>query len=206
MHDSAPVTSTREGSGERLLQDRLGTRERADQFYDRQVLDHLNPRMREFITVQEWMFLATSDASGACDNTLRSGPAGFVTVLGERHLAWPEYRGNGVLASRGNIVENPQVGLLFVDFTQNQVGLHVNGRAYLAGDADLRARHPGLPIDTVPGRRPEQWVVAAVEEAYIHCSKHVPRLHRHPGERHHLTHLAPAKKTDYFETAVRETA
>jgi predicted pyridoxine 5'-phosphate oxidase superfamily flavin-nucleotide-binding protein len=195
-----------EGSGERMLQDRLGVRERADQFYDRQVLDHLNPRMREFIAVQEWMFLATSDAGGACDNSLRSGPPGFVVVLGAELLAWPEYRGNGVMASRGNIMENPNVGLLFVDFMQHQVGLHVNGRARVAEDAELRARHAGLPVDPLPARHAEHWVVAEVEEAYIHCSKHIPRLHRHVEDRHHLTHRAPARKADYFEAAARERA
>ena len=193
-----------EGSGERMLQDRLGVRERADQFYDRQVLDHLNVRMREFIAVQEWMFLATSDARGACDSSLRSGPPGFVVVLGEEMLAWPEYRGNGVMASRGNIVENPHVGLLFVDFVHEQIGLHVNARAHLVDDADLRAEHPWLPVDCVPGRRPDQWVSAEVEEAYIHCSKHVPRLYRHPGDRHHLTHHR-VKKTDYFGAAEEAT-
>src|SRR3954452_22471686 len=100
-----------EGSGERMLQDPRAVRERADQFYDRQVLDQLNPRMRELIAAQEWMFVATSDARGDCDNTLRSGPAVFVFVLDERLVAWPEYRGNWVMASRGNIVENPHVGL-----------------------------------------------------------------------------------------------
>lgn len=185
--------------GERLLQDRLGTRERAEQFYDRQVLDHLNHRMRAFIAVQEWMFVATSDARGACDSTLRAGPPGFVAVLGERTLAWPEYRGNGVLASCGNIVENPHVGLLFLDFTEDRIGLHVNGRARLVDDADLRGWHPGLPVDAVPGRTPEQWVVAEVEEAYIHCAKHIPHLHRHPGEGRHPDLRPAARKTDYFE-------
>ncbi len=194
-----PVTGGHTGrlSGERLLQERLGTRDRAEQFHARQVLDHLNPRMRAFIGVQEWMFLATSDARGACDSTLRAGPPGFVHVLDERHLAWPEYRGNGVLASRGNILENPHVGLLFLDFTEDRIGLHVNGRAHLAADADLRARHPGLPADTVPGRCPEQWVVAEVEEAYIHCAKHIPHLHRHPGERRRRPSVP---KADYFGT------
>ena len=194
-----PVTGGHTGrlSGERLLQERLGTRDRAEQFHARQVLDHLNPRMRAFIGVQEWMFLATSDARGACDSTLRAGPPGFVHVLDERHLAWPEYRGNGVLASRGNILENPHVGLLFLDFTEDRIGLHVNGRAHLAADADLRAGHPGLPADTVPGRCPEQWVVAEVEEAYIHCAKHIPHLHRHPGERRRRPSVP---KADYFGT------
>ena len=187
-------------SGERMLQEQWDTRERADQFYRLQVLDHLNARMREFIGAQEWMFLATSDASGACDSTLRAGPPGFVAVLDEHRLAWPEYRGNGVMASRGNLIENPHVGLLFIDFVRDQIGLHVNGRARLVDDADLRADYPQLPVDLVPGRRPEQWVAAEVEEAYIHCSKHVPRLYRHPGDRRHLTHR-PAKKTDYFGAA-----
>ena len=201
MSDSVPgVSPLGRVSGERMLQDQMGTRERADQFYQLQVLDHLNEKMRTFIGVQEWMFVATSDASGACDSTLRAGPAGFVAVLDDQRLAWPEYRGNGVMASRGNIVENPHVGLLFVDFVHDQIGLHVNARAHLVDDADLRADHPWLPVDCVPGRRPDQWVTAEVEEAYIHCSKHVPRLYRHPGERHHLTH-SRVKKTDYFGAA-----
>jgi uncharacterized protein len=201
MSNSVPgVSPPGRMSGERMLQEQLGTRERADQFYQRQVLDHLNENMRAFIGAQEWMFVATSDASGACDSTLRAGPAGFVAVLDDHRLAWPEYRGNGVMASRGNIIENPHVALLFIDFVHDQVGLHVNARAYLVEDCTLRAEHPWLPVDCVPGRRPDQWVSAEVEEAYIHCSKHIPRLYRHPGDRHHLTHR-PAKKTDYFGTA-----
>jgi predicted pyridoxine 5'-phosphate oxidase superfamily flavin-nucleotide-binding protein len=201
MSDSVPgVSPPGRVSGERMLQEQLGTRERADQFYQRQVLDHLNEKMRAFIGAQEWMFVATSDASGACDSTLRAGPPGFVAVLDDHRLAWPEYRGNGVMASRGNIIENPHVGLLFVDFVHDQVGLHVNACAHLVDDCEMRTEHPWLPEDCVPGRRPDQWVSAEVEEAYIHCSKHVPRLYRHPGDRHHLTHR-PAKKTDYFGTA-----
>jgi predicted pyridoxine 5'-phosphate oxidase superfamily flavin-nucleotide-binding protein len=202
VNDSAPGAKTVESvSGERMLQEQWGTRERADQFYGRQVLDHLNDRMRAFIGVQEWMFVATSSAAGACDSTLRAGPAGFVAVLDEHRLAWPEYRGNGVLASRGNIIENPHVGLLFVDFVRDRIGLHVNGRARLVDDAEVRSTHPGLPVDTVPGRRPEQWVVAEVVEAYIHCAKHIPRLHRHPADRHHLGHHPATKKSDYFVPA-----
>ena len=201
MSDSVPgLTPPARVSGERMLQDQWGTRERANQFYQLQVLDRLNEKMRTFIGAQEWMFVATSDASGACDSTLRAGPAGFVAVLDDQRLAWPEYRGNGVMASRGNIIENPHVGLLFVDFVHDQIGLHINARAHLVDDADLRAEHPWLPVDCVPGRRPDQWVSAEVEEAYIHCSKHIPRLYRHPGDRHHLT-PRPAKKTDYFGAA-----
>jgi hypothetical protein len=191
------VTGLMTGStGECQLQERLGTQDRAESFYRRQVLDHLNAAMQGFIARQEMMFVATSDAHGDCDSTLRAGPAGFVAVLDRKRLAWPEYRGNGVMASRGNIVENPHVALLFVDFVQDTIGLHVNGGAALVDDDDIRLAHPGLPMDPVPGRRPEQWVVAEVKEAYIHCSKHIPRLHRHPGDRR--PNPERSKKSDYF--------
>ncbi|WFB11674.1 pyridoxamine 5'-phosphate oxidase family protein [Streptomyces sp. LX-29] len=171
--------AARPGSeGERALQQRLDTTARADRFYDEQVLDRLNPRMREFIARQEMFFLATADRRGECDSTFRAGPPGFLRVFDDRTLAYPEYRGNGVLASLGNIEENPHVGLLLVDFVRDRIGLHVNGRARLLGDAELRAERPGVPVDPVPGRRAVIWVEITVEEAYIHCSKHIPRLRR----------------------------
>jgi uncharacterized protein len=183
--------------GERRLQEHLGTRERAEAFYDKQVLDHLNEPMRDFIARQEMMLLATADASGACDNTFRAGPPGFVRVLDDRRITWPEYRGNGVLASMGNIIENPHVGLLFIDF-EEVIGLHVNGTAELIEDPVLRAGRPDLPVEPVPGRRAQLWVVARVDEAYIHCAKHIPRMTKVPRQRGHHTDGPQAKKSDYF--------
>jgi hypothetical protein len=175
--------------GERQLQDRLGTRERADAFTARQALRHLNDRMRSFIGRQGMMFVATADGKGSCDNTFRAGPPGFVRVLDEEHLSWPEYRGNGVMASLGNITENAHVGLLFIDF-HDVVGLHVNGTAEIVEDPDDQA-------DTPPGRRARLWVVARVEEAYIHCTKHIPRLTAIPRQRRGDS----AKKSEYFVPA-----
>ncbi|SCG11853.1 hypothetical protein GA0115260_115482, partial [Streptomyces sp. MnatMP-M27] len=169
--------------GEHQLQRRLGTVDRADRFYDDQVLDHLNVRMREFIDRQEMFFLATSDRHGECDSTFRAGPPGFLRVLDARTLAYPEYRGNGVLASLGNIQENPHLGILMVDFFRDRIGLHVNGRARVVEDAEMRETHPGLPVDPVPGRRAVVWVEVTIEEAYIHCAKHIPHLQKVPPQR-----------------------
>ncbi|MGW3032936.1 pyridoxamine 5'-phosphate oxidase family protein [Streptomyces sp. NPDC001178] len=166
--------------GEHRMQRELGTLDRADRFYDEQVLDRLNPQMQEFVARQEMFFLATADSHGECDNTFRAGPPGFLGVLDEATLAYPEYRGNGVMASLGNIRENPHVGILMIDFSQDRIGLHVNGRAQLVADEAMRRRHPHLPVDPVPGRRPQMWVEVEVEEAYIHCSKHIPRLVKAP--------------------------
>ena len=186
--------------GERQLQERHGTRERAEAFYDRQVLSYLNEPMRRFVARQDLMFLGTADASGACDNTFRAGPPGFVRVLDEHHLTWPEYRGNGVMASLGNIVENPHVGLVFIDF-QEVIGLHVNARAELVEDPE------DAPVDPVPGRRTNLWVVARVDEAYIHCAKHIPRMMRVPRQRgRHQTDVPQPKKSDYFSESVAAEA
>ncbi|MGW1028432.1 pyridoxamine 5'-phosphate oxidase family protein [Streptomyces sp. NPDC002577] len=189
--------------GEHRIQQELSTIARADRFYEEQVLDRLNSRMREFVARQEMFFLATSDARGECDNTFRAGPPGFLQVLGERSLAYPEYRGNGVMASLGNILENPHVGILMIDFVRDRIGLHVNGTARLVSDDDMRTVYPALPHDPVPGRRPQAWVEIEVEEAYIHCSKHIPRMAKLPtaGGRAWGTDDVRRKGGDYFGAA-----
>lgn len=162
--------------GEHVLQRRYGTAERAASFYRNQVLDHLNPGMRRFIDRMEMLFISTADRDGRCDCSLRAGPPGFVRTPDTRTLAYPEYRGNGVLASLGNVLENPNVGLLMVDFLESTVGLHVNGRARVCTNDEFDAITGMAPQIVDGGPRPERWVVVEVEEAYIHCSKHVPLL------------------------------
>lgn len=188
--------------GEQLLQWEFGTAERAEAFYRDQVLDHLNARMREFVSCQEMVFVATADGDGECDSSFRAGPPGFVRVLGADALAYPDYRGNGVMASLGNCTENAHIGLLFLDFDVHRIGLHVNGTVRLVQDEAMRAEHPDLPVDPVPGRRPRIWVEVTVQEAYIHCSKHIPRLVKVPaGGRAWGTDDVRRKGGDWFGSA-----
>src|SRR5262249_9387088 len=109
--------------GEHQAQEECGTTRRALSFYNKQMLPYLNPLMRAFIARQEMVFIATADAYGACDCSFRAGLPGFVHVLDDKTLAYPEYRGNGVMASVGNIMENPHIGMIFIDFFQSTVGL-----------------------------------------------------------------------------------
>jgi len=206
---SSVPTSTivRPGSaGEHHLQAECGTGERAARFYDTQMADRINPQMREFIGRMEMAFVATADGHGECDASFRAGPPGFTRVLDERTIAWPEYRGNGVMASAGNISENPHVGILFVDFLRDLVGLHVNGSAELMAPADFEARFPDDRIDIVPGRRAERWIVVTVAEAYIHCSKHIPRLQPAPRTRDWGTDDPAKKGGDHFGVAAERRA
>jgi len=192
--------------GEHRLQEQWDSVDRANAFYDRQVLDHLNPAMQEFLARQQMMFVSTADARGECDCSFRAGEPGFVTVLDERTVVYPELRGNGVYASLGNLAENPHIGLLFVDFFTDLVGLHINGAATVVEHeellADERVTVPLLEMLTRQGgRRPERWVSVRVHEAYIHCSKHIPVLAKLDKRVDWGTDDARRKGGDFFDAA-----
>ncbi|HEX3612807.1 MAG TPA: pyridoxamine 5'-phosphate oxidase family protein [Sporichthyaceae bacterium] len=196
--------------GEHRMQEEWDSVDRAQTFYDRQVLDHLNDRMQEFLARQQMMFVSTADSRGECDCSFRAGEPGFVTPLDERTIVFPDLRGNGVYASLGNISENPHIGLLFVDFFTDLIGLHVNGAATAMAHeellADERVTIPLLEMLTrTGGRRPERWVVVDIHEAYIHCSKHIPLLARLDKQVEWGTDDVKRKGGDYFGvTAARE--
>jgi uncharacterized protein len=204
------MDAARPGSrGEHALQERYATFKRAAAFYDKQMLDYLNPLMREFIASQEMAFIATADEHGECDASFRAGPPGFMRVLDERTLMYPEYRGNGVMASLGNIAGNGHVGILFVDFFRSTVGLHVNGTARIVENDAVSAFAPLLErmagVDQLhtqvedKKKTPERWVVVEVVEAYIHCSKHIPLLSKLDKDIDWGTDSEVRKGGDYFK-------
>lgn len=209
FHDHAPTAkrpSLLPGSdGEHRLQEKYATKDRALAFYDRQVLDYLAPAMRDFLSRQEFLFVATSDRYGECDCTSKFGEPGFIRVLSDKHLMYPEYRGNGVYANSGNISENPHIAILVIDFYRDSVGLHVNGKARIVENEELLAYKDRLPanvfeeINLEGKRRPERWIMVEVEEAYIQCSKHIPHLQKLERKIDWGTDSVAAKKGDYFQ-------
>lgn len=188
--------------GEHLLQERFGTTKRAGAFYRQQMLDHVNPEMKAFIARMDMVFISTADESGNCDCSFRAGPVGFIRVIDDRCVAYPEYRGNGVMASQGNIAGNGRIGLLLIDFFDSTIGLHVNGRAHLQEAQSFGQRFPDAwqPSD---GPQPERWVVVDVEEAYIHCSKHVPLMRKLDKDIVWGTDDRKLKGGDYFRVSAR---
>ena len=199
--------------GEHRLQEKYGKTTHAMAFYKHQVLDHLNSAMRTFLARQEMMFVGTADAKGNADSSFRCGHAGFVKVLDERTVAYPEYRGNGVMASLGNISENPHVGLLFIDFG-DQIGLHINGGAKIVENnefLEFLKDHPAeqevlddavlKDIMESDGGHLERWVMVEVAEAYVQCSKHIPPMQRIDHNIKWGTEDPRAKGGDYFGTA-----
>jgi uncharacterized protein len=168
--------------GEHDLQIEFGNEKRALGFYNNQMLDYLNQPMQEFIAQQDMMFIASSDAHGECDCSFRSGGTGFVWVVDQKHILWPEYRGNGVTASAGNVKENPHLGVLLMDFIKDTIGLHINGIAHLSEDGMFDKLPENIKKAvaeenaTTGGKKPAFWLLLEVEEAYIHCAKHIPRF------------------------------
>lgn len=190
--------------GEHQLQSRYGSEDRARAFYTHQVLNYLSPAMQEFIARQEILIVATADRHGECDCTSKFGRPGFIRVLGEKYLAYPEYRGNGVFANLGNITENPHIGMLMLDLYQDAIGLHVNGKARIVENEELLSCRDNLADDVIEEiglegkKRPERWIMVEVEEAYIQCSKHIPLMKKLDKRIEWGTDNAVAKGGDYF--------
>jgi uncharacterized protein len=131
--------------GSRRLQDRFDSRRIADRLEEVTVHDTFTEKDRELIERCPMFFLATADAEGHPDCSYKGGLPGFVRVVDERTLAWPDYDGNGMFRSLGNLLVNPQVGLLFADFERPR-RLRVNGTAAMSEHDPLLAESPGAQL------------------------------------------------------------
>lgn len=129
-------------AGMRQLQDARDTRAIADRLEQVTVRTAFTDDDRSFIEGCAMFFVATADAQGQPDCSYKGGLPGFVRVVDDRTLAFPDYDGNGMYRSWGNLLVNPQVGLLFVDF-ERQRRMRVNGSARIEADDPLRATYPG---------------------------------------------------------------
>jgi predicted pyridoxine 5'-phosphate oxidase superfamily flavin-nucleotide-binding protein len=127
--------------GNRHLQDRFDTRRLADRMEERIVRDYLDANDVAFIERMDMFFLATADADGYPNCSYKGGDTGFVRVVDERTIAFPNYDGNGMYLSMGNALANPHIGMLFIDF-ENQWRMRVNGEASVSMDDPLLAAYP----------------------------------------------------------------
>lgn len=122
--------------------------------------------------------MATADVHGQRDVAVLYGPACSLRILDDAHLAYPDAGLDPVTASRSNLAEAPDVALLMVapDGHGGRLGLHVNGTARTVPARELRAEHPDLPVQPMPGRPTEVWVVVEVGDAYALDGDDVPPL------------------------------
>ena len=152
-------------SGSRELQDQFDTRRLADRLAEVKVHDSFTAADREFVERLDMFFLATVDADGQPTCSYKGGDPGFVRVLDDRTLVFPNYDGNGMYLSMGNVTQTHAVGMLFIDFA-HQRRMRVDGTAAIATDRELMALFP------------EAQFVVRVEarRIYPNCPRYIHKL------------------------------
>jgi len=139
----------------------------AQRSLDKEV-DHLDGHCRAFIAHTPFVVLASARSTGQVDVSPKGGPAGFVAVLDDHHLAVPDMTGNNRLDSMRNIISGGRVALLFLIPGIDET-LRVNGLASITIDPAVLAACP------VNGLQANVAISVTVETAFIHCAKALRR-------------------------------
>ena len=154
--------------GSRRLQDAFDTRRLADRLDEKFVQrGFIDDGDRSFIERMDMFFLATADADGLPQCSYKGGEPGFVRVLDEHTVAFPNYDGNGMYLSMGNALVNPHVGLLFIDFVSERPSrLRLNGVASIDEGDELLSSYPEA-----------QFIVRVrAEQVFPNCPRYIHRM------------------------------
>lgn len=150
---------------QRQLQDMFDTRKLSDRFQETIIQPVINPEDQAYIADKNMFFLATVDDQGQANCSYKGGPRGFVKVIDEKTLAFPLYDGNGMFMSAGNVLANPNIGMLFIDFEQ-QTRVRVNGIASIDMNDPLMAEYPEA----------QMIVRVAVRETFPNCQRYIHKM------------------------------
>ena len=159
----------------RALQDRFDTRRLADMMENAIAHPAFAEHEIAFIESRAMFFLSTLDPSGRPTVSYKGGAPGFVKVTGPSELAFPFYNGNGMYYSAGNLAQQPEVGLLFIDFEKPN-RLRAQGKATLLSDDPLMEKFAGA----------ELLVRVAVETIWVNCPRYI-----HPHGKNELSKYVP---------------
>lgn len=152
--------------GNRRLQDEFGSRPLADRLEERIRRAEFNDGDREFVGSSPFFFLATADDQGRPDCSFKGGAPGFVQIASPTELVFPDYDGNGMYKSLGNIAVNPHVGLLFIRIGEKPGRLRINGTAKILRD-DPR-------LDAMPGGN--LLISVTPVDIFPNCPRYIPHL------------------------------
>ena len=152
--------------GNRDLQDRFDSRALADRLAEKLHRTRFSDEDKTFIESAPFFFIATADADGRPDCSYKGGAPGFVRVPAPDELVFPDYDGNGMFKSLGNLKVNPQVGLLFLRIGEKPGRLRVNGRAEILFDDPMIGEMPGAQL----------LVRVTPRDIFPNCPRYVPHL------------------------------
>jgi predicted pyridoxine 5'-phosphate oxidase superfamily flavin-nucleotide-binding protein len=152
--------------GNRELQDRFDSRRLADRLEEKLTRKAFTEDDKAFIESVPYFFIATADAQGRPDCSFKGGLPGFVRVTGASELAFPDYDGNGMFKSLGNVLVNPSVGLLFIALHDKPKRLRVNGSAKVSDSDPLLRETVGAQL------------IVRVEARAIfpNCPRYIPNM------------------------------
>ena len=151
--------------GQRQLQGEFETTDLADRIVEAVVTEELSDQQAEFIHSRNMFYLSTIDESGYPSCSYKGGDLGFVRVINPVTIVFPNYDGNGMFMSMGNIQDKAKVGLLFIDFETPQ-------RLRLRGEA--RCLREGPMLDSYPGAN--LVVEISVNHVWVNCPRYVHRM------------------------------
>ncbi len=152
--------------GNRRLQDDFESRGIADRLEQKLTRTAFTADDKAFIESAVYFFLATADAEGRPDCSFKGGAPGFVRLTGPSELAFPDYDGNGMFKSLGNLVVNPSIGLLFIAMHGKPARLRVNGTARVDRDDPLLKKTVGA----------QMIVRVAARAIFPNCPRYIPSM------------------------------
>ena len=152
-------------TGQRELQDRYGGRAVADRLEEHRLHHTFTDEDRAFIETVPFFFLATA-WQDTVDCSMKGGMPGFVHVTASDEIAWPDYDGNRMYRSLGNMLKNPAVGLLFLKFDAKSTRLRVTGRARIDENPEA--------IEGLPGAK--RLIRVTADNIFYNCPRYVPKM------------------------------
>ena len=131
-------------TAERYLQERIFVGNREIQAADKKgrVATTLSASQQQQISHADTFFIATDNPERGADVSHKGGNPGFVHVIDERRIAFPDYNGNSMFNTLGNVTVNPHAGLLFIDFDSGRT-LQLTGRASIDWNPERVRTFPG---------------------------------------------------------------
>jgi len=165
--------------GNRALQEKYGGRDVADKIVELVESSEINDDFKAFIESVPFFFLATS-SSEITDCSFKGGAPGFVRVVAPDRLIFPDYDGNRMYKSLGNIASNPNIGMLFMKFGAEEgqgalfLRVRINGQAVVHDDHPALAQYPGA----------HRVVEVNVQHVYPNCPRYVPQMEQIAPSRH----------------------
>ncbi|HCC43127.1 MAG TPA: pyridoxamine 5'-phosphate oxidase [Gammaproteobacteria bacterium] len=178
---------------QRQLQREFQSEKLADRIVEATLTGTLSDEQSKFIDRMNMFFLATVDENGFPSSSYKGGERGFVRVLSPTKIVFPNYDGNGMFLSMGNVEASIKVGLLFVDFEIPQ-RIRVRGEATCLREGSILKSYPGANLV----------VEVNITDVWVNCPRYIhpmqttepsPYLPNHQGE----SPLALWKRVDLLQ-------